>query len=81
MSDEWKCVNAHDRCYGGAGGPCDYCERTALSPEYLKGLEAGAAIVQRAADNPLTRIGGGPEIVDLLTGLASAIRALKETPR
>ena len=21
-----KCVNAHDRCYGGAGGPCDYCE-------------------------------------------------------
>jgi hypothetical protein len=23
-----KCVNAHDRCYGGAGGPCDYCEFT-----------------------------------------------------
>ena len=21
-----KCVNAHDRCYGGDGGPCDYCE-------------------------------------------------------
>lgn len=20
------CVNAHDLCYGGAGGPCDYCE-------------------------------------------------------
>jgi hypothetical protein len=20
------CVNAHDRCYGGAGGPCPYCE-------------------------------------------------------
>jgi hypothetical protein len=25
---ERKCVNAHDRCYGGAGGPCDYCEFT-----------------------------------------------------
>ena len=25
---EPKCVNAHDRCYGGAGGPCDYCEFT-----------------------------------------------------
>lgn len=24
---EYVCVNAHDRCYGGAGGPCDYCER------------------------------------------------------
>lgn len=23
---EPKCVNAHDRCYGGAGGPCPYCE-------------------------------------------------------
>jgi hypothetical protein len=23
-----KCVNAHDRCYGGAGGPCPYCEFT-----------------------------------------------------
>jgi hypothetical protein len=22
-----RCVNAHDRCYGGAGGPCPYCER------------------------------------------------------
>jgi hypothetical protein len=21
-----RCVNAHDRCYGGAGGPCPYCE-------------------------------------------------------
>ena len=21
-----KCVNAHDRCYGGAGGPCPLCE-------------------------------------------------------
>ena len=21
-----KCVNAHDLCYGGAGGPCEYCE-------------------------------------------------------
>lgn len=20
------CVNAHDRCFGGAGGPCPYCE-------------------------------------------------------
>lgn len=20
------CVNAHDFCYGGAGGPCPYCE-------------------------------------------------------
>lgn len=25
--DDVKCVNAHDRCYGGAGGPCPYCER------------------------------------------------------
>ena len=24
---EPRCVNAHDRCYGGAGGPCPYCER------------------------------------------------------
>lgn len=23
---EPRCVNAHDRCYGGAGGPCPYCE-------------------------------------------------------
>lgn len=23
-----KCVNAHDRCYGGAGGDCPYCEFT-----------------------------------------------------
>lgn len=23
------CVNAHDRCYGGAGGPCPYCEMPA----------------------------------------------------
>lgn len=22
-----RCVNAHDRCHGGAGGPCPYCER------------------------------------------------------
>jgi len=22
------CVNAHDRCYGGAGGPCPWCEPT-----------------------------------------------------
>lgn len=21
-----RCVNAHDRCYGGAGEPCPYCE-------------------------------------------------------
>lgn len=20
------CVGAHDRCYGGAAGPCPYCE-------------------------------------------------------
>ena len=26
------CVNAHDRCYGGAGGPCPYCEMPA-APE------------------------------------------------
>lgn len=25
---EPRCVNAHDRCYGGAGGPCPYCETT-----------------------------------------------------
>lgn len=31
--DDVKCVNAHDRCYGGAGGPCPYCERTALAPD------------------------------------------------
>lgn len=24
--DDPVCVNAHDRCYGGAGGPCPYCE-------------------------------------------------------
>jgi hypothetical protein len=24
----FKCTNTHDRCYGGAGGPCDYCEFT-----------------------------------------------------
>ena len=23
------CINAHDRCYGGAGGPCPYCEMPA----------------------------------------------------
>ena len=23
-----ECVNAHDRCYGGAGGPCPWCEPT-----------------------------------------------------
>jgi len=23
------CVNAHDRCYDGAGGPCPYCEMPA----------------------------------------------------
>jgi len=23
------CVNAHDRCYGGAGGPCPLCEMPA----------------------------------------------------
>jgi hypothetical protein len=23
---EVRCVNAHDRCFGGAGGPCPYCE-------------------------------------------------------
>jgi hypothetical protein len=21
-----RCVNAHDRCFGGAGAPCPYCE-------------------------------------------------------
>lgn len=21
-----RCVNAHDRCYGGASAPCPYCE-------------------------------------------------------
>lgn len=21
-----RCVNAHDRCYGGASEPCPYCE-------------------------------------------------------
>jgi hypothetical protein len=21
-----KCTNTHDRCFGGAGGPCPYCE-------------------------------------------------------
>lgn len=21
-----KCVNSHDRCYGGDGKPCPYCE-------------------------------------------------------
>jgi hypothetical protein len=26
------CVNAHDRCYGGAGGPCPLCEMPA-APE------------------------------------------------
>jgi len=26
--DRWICVNAHDRCYGGAGGPCAHCEQT-----------------------------------------------------
>jgi hypothetical protein len=32
--DEVRCVNAHDRCYGGAGGPCPYCEpRQALPPQ------------------------------------------------
>lgn len=25
-ASEPKCVNAHDRCYGGEGGPCPYCE-------------------------------------------------------
>lgn len=25
--DDVLCVNAHDRCYGGSGGPCPYCER------------------------------------------------------
>ena len=24
---ELVCVGAHDRCFGGAGGPCPYCER------------------------------------------------------
>jgi hypothetical protein len=24
--DEVHCINAHDRCYGGAGTPCPYCE-------------------------------------------------------
>jgi len=24
------CVNAHDRCYGGAGGPCPLCEMPAV---------------------------------------------------
>ena len=23
---ERRCVNAHDRCYGGAGSLCPYCE-------------------------------------------------------
>lgn len=32
-----KCVNAHDRCYDGSGGPCDYCE-----PVYLHELAAEA---------------------------------------
>lgn len=26
------CVNAHDRCYGGAGGDCPYCE-TRVTPK------------------------------------------------
>lgn len=30
---ETKCTNAHDRCYGGAGGPCEYCERMPVSYE------------------------------------------------
>jgi hypothetical protein len=30
--DDLVCVNAHDRCYGGAGGPCPYCERRATKP-------------------------------------------------
>lgn len=25
-AEDRKCVNAHDRCFGGAGGPCPLCE-------------------------------------------------------
>lgn len=31
------CVNAHDRCYGGAGGPCPYCELSSQALSLAKG--------------------------------------------
>lgn len=33
IDTEPRCVNAHDRCYGGAGGPCPYCERPLVAPQ------------------------------------------------
>ena len=32
-SDDWKCVNGHDLCYGGAsaGPECPYCEKVSPS--------------------------------------------------
>jgi hypothetical protein len=38
------CINAHDRCYGGAGKPCDYCERALSTRE-----EAEALVIPDAA--------------------------------
>jgi len=41
------CVNAHDRCYGGAGGPCPYCEPARRSA-------AACPKPQRIKSSPLT---------------------------
>lgn len=38
---EKKCVNAHDRCYGGAGAPCPYCEFVVKEYDYEKEMEMG----------------------------------------
>lgn len=49
-----KCVNAHDRCYGGAGGPCEYCELSdeeAFEKDYSRKCEV-------CGDKPVVRATG-----------------------
>ncbi|RUM98983.1 DUF551 domain-containing protein [Pseudaminobacter arsenicus] len=75
---ELKCVNAHDRCYGGAGGPCPYCERATLAPadnglvERLLREYADFGQRPRGYINP-----DGPEAADTITAQAAENERLK----
>lgn len=40
MPHKTRCVNAHDRCYGGAGGPCPYCEQILVGVDVSEGGDA-----------------------------------------
>ena len=44
-----RCVNAHDRCYGGAGGPCPCCEVVCFRDQ--RGRFASATLTRGSTDD------------------------------